>query len=55
MTFAEVLAALAGPITALIELIASDHYDAEAERQALLNLERSIADLRMKRILNKKQ
>lgn len=49
----KVLMLLAEPLAKLIENAASDDYDPEVERQALLNMERKLADERLKRLLKK--
>lgn len=46
-----ILAALAAPLANLIEAAFADDYDADAERQAMLNFQRAIFDERLKRRL----
>lgn len=48
---AAILAALSGPIAKLIEVVLSDIYDAEAERQAMLDLQAAIYQERLKKAL----
>jgi len=50
---AEVLAILAAPIAELVKVALADDYDAEAERQALLQASRAVADYRMKKLLGR--
>lgn len=49
-----ILGSLVDPISKLIENACSDCYDPEVERQELLNIERRLADMRLKSMLNKK-
>lgn len=49
-----VIAALAPSIAKFIELAKADSYDQEAEYQAILKMQRDLADLRAKRILDGK-
>lgn len=47
----ELLAALVVPLTKLLEVAFINDYDAEAERQALLNLQRAMFEERLRRRL----
>ncbi len=49
----EAIAALLGPIARLIEAMSADDYDQEAEKQAMLDIERAVSDERVRRALKK--
>jgi hypothetical protein len=51
MTIVEALLTLAPYIAKLIESMTSDSYDQEAEKQALLDMERAISDVRAAKAL----
>lgn len=46
-----ILTAVAGPLEKLIEASLADTYDAEVEKQAMLDLTRALYDERLKRAL----
>ncbi len=51
MTVLEALIHLAPHIAKLVESLVADDYDQEAEKQALLGINRAMADARMKKAL----
>lgn len=51
LTLAQALLLLAPHIAELIQVLTEDTYDQDKERQALLNVQRAVADERVRRLL----